>query len=89
MHSGRWWLPNFLLTKTRSVRFKVDELAAIMAIIETNIACITEIWLNDNVETVAIDVDSFATDVTERMGVGLVALPAMSTSTSQASASVR
>jgi hypothetical protein len=55
----RQQLPNFLLSNIRSLLSKVDDPAAVMEINDTNIACITETWLDANIETEAVDIENY------------------------------
>ena len=41
------------------MKYKIDELSAVMRLNHINIACITESWLNASVETDAINIDNF------------------------------
>lgn len=43
----------------RSLKYKVDELSAVIETNHINIACITESWLNADIETNAIDIGKF------------------------------
>lgn len=58
-NNTRWRLSCLLLANMRSMRYKIDELYAVMELNHTNIACITESWLNDSVESDAISIDNF------------------------------
>ena len=43
----------------RSLRYKIDELAAVFQVNKINIGCVTESWLDNNIATEAVDIDGF------------------------------
>ena len=56
-HVRRWQLPVFLLTNVRSLRYKTDDLTAVIQANNIHICCVTETWLESGIpnETIAID----------------------------------
>jgi hypothetical protein len=52
-------LPNILLTNTRSISSKIDELGTILHINNIDVAAITESWLNDSVPRELIDITNY------------------------------
>ena len=55
----RWQLPRFCLANVRSLRYKVDKLAAVLQVNKINIGCITESWSDSNIANEAVDIDGF------------------------------
>jgi len=57
--TNRWYLPTFLLTNIRSLRYKVDELGIVLQTNHVNLCCITESWLDDDVSTECVDIEGY------------------------------
>jgi hypothetical protein len=57
--TNRWQLPRFCLANTRSLRYKVDELAAVFQINSVSVGCVTESWLDMNIQTEAVDIGGY------------------------------
>jgi hypothetical protein len=55
----RWQLPSFFLANMHCIQYKVDELSSVTELNRTDIACITESWLNGNVENGTVDINGF------------------------------
>jgi hypothetical protein len=55
----RWQLPRFCLANVRSLRYKVDHLAAVFQTNKINVGCVTESWLDCEVPTEAVDIDGY------------------------------
>jgi len=48
-----------LLTNIRSLRFKTDELSAVLSNNDIDICCVNETWLDANIPTEAVDLDGY------------------------------
>jgi hypothetical protein len=57
--NNRWHLPRIYLTNVRSLRYKVDELTAVLETNNIEIGCITESWLDENIATDSIDITNY------------------------------
>ena len=57
--NSRWQLPRIYLTNVRSLRYKVDELAAVLETNQIDIGCITESWLDENITTDSMDIANY------------------------------
>ena len=47
------------LANIRSLRYKIDELSAVFEVKKIDIGCITESWLDSNIDTEAVDIHGF------------------------------
>ena len=52
-------MPSIYLTNVRSLRYKVDEVAAVLENNQINIGCFVESWLDENIGTESIDVTNY------------------------------
>jgi hypothetical protein len=55
----RWKLPRICVTNLRGLRYRVDELTAVLETIQIDMGCITESWLGENITTDSIDITNF------------------------------
>jgi exonuclease III len=47
------------MSNVRSLRYKTDELAAVLEANNIDISCITETWLDSNIPTEAVDINEY------------------------------
>jgi hypothetical protein len=52
-------LPGIFMSNVRSLRYKTDELAAVLEANNIDISCITETWLDSNIPTEAVDINEY------------------------------
>ena len=67
MTYSRLHLPHFMLTNTRSLRYKVDELSAVIESNEVEVCCVTETWLNDSIPTETVNMAGFTCHRRDRL----------------------
>lgn len=74
------------MSNVRSLRYKIDELAAVLETNNIDVGCITETWLDANTPTEAVDISAYTpvTDMIARTVVLAVASPAMLAQTGRA-----
>jgi len=60
MTYSRLNLPHFMLTNIRSLRYKVDELSAVIESNEVEVCCVTETWLHGGIPTESINLAGFS-----------------------------
>ena len=72
------------MSNARSLRYKIDELAAVFETNNTDVGCITETWLDANIPAEAVDKCIPVTDTIALTVVLVVASPAMSAHTGRA-----
>jgi len=60
MTYSRPHLPYLMLTDIRSLRYKVDELSAVIESNEIEVCCVTETWLHGGVPTESINLAGFS-----------------------------
>lgn len=54
------WFPGILLANVRSLRYKIDELQAVVSLNLSRIVCITESWLNSDIVDATIYLSGFS-----------------------------
>ncbi len=52
-------MPYIYTSNVRSLRYKIDELTAVLENNNIDVGCITESWLDDNIPTEAVDVNNY------------------------------